>query len=63
MPGMSPSASPPLPQVGRLNHVAIAVPDLAAASARYRDVLGAKVWPPRTTSAAPVRPSARGRSA
>jgi methylmalonyl-CoA/ethylmalonyl-CoA epimerase len=29
--------------IGRLNHVAIAVPDLAAATARYRDVLGARV--------------------
>ncbi|MBL8582568.1 MAG: methylmalonyl-CoA epimerase [Rhizobiaceae bacterium] len=29
--------------LGRLNHVAIAVPDLAAASAIYRDTLGATV--------------------
>ena len=29
--------------IGRLNHVAIAVPDLAAAAARYRDTLGAEV--------------------
>lgn len=29
--------------IGRLNHVAIAVPDLEAASAQYRDALGAKV--------------------
>ena len=29
--------------IGRLNHVAIAVPDLEAAVAQYRDVLGAKV--------------------
>lgn len=29
--------------LGRLNHVAIAVPDLAAASAVYRDTLGASV--------------------
>ena len=29
--------------IGRLNHVAIAVPDLAAASAVYRDMLGAEV--------------------
>lgn len=29
--------------IGRLNHVAIAVPDLAAASALYRNRLGAKV--------------------
>ncbi|MBU1337248.1 MAG: methylmalonyl-CoA epimerase [Alphaproteobacteria bacterium] len=33
--------------IGRLNHVAIAVPDLAAASARYRDLLGAQVGPPQ----------------
>ena len=32
--------------IGRLNHVAIAVPDLAAATARYRDVLGAEVSEP-----------------
>jgi methylmalonyl-CoA/ethylmalonyl-CoA epimerase len=32
--------------LGRLNHVAIAVPDLAAASAIYRDMLGAKVSAP-----------------
>ena len=32
--------------IGRLNHVAIAVPDLAAASATYRDVLGATVSAP-----------------
>ena len=31
--------------IGRLNHVAIAVPDLAAATARYRDTLGASVGP------------------
>lgn len=29
--------------IGRLNHVAIAVPDLAAAAALYRDALGARV--------------------
>jgi methylmalonyl-CoA/ethylmalonyl-CoA epimerase len=29
--------------IGRLNHVAIAVPDLAKARAHYRDVLGATV--------------------
>ena len=33
--------------IGRLNHVAIAVPDLAAASAIYRDMLGAKVSEPQ----------------
>ncbi|EKV30838.1 Methylmalonyl-CoA epimerase [Caenispirillum salinarum AK4] len=32
--------------IGRLNHVAIAVPDLEAATATYRDVLGAKVSDP-----------------
>ncbi|SDP62754.1 methylmalonyl-CoA epimerase [Phyllobacterium sp. OV277] len=33
--------------LGRLNHVAIAVPDLAAASAVYRDMLGAKLTAPQ----------------
>jgi len=33
--------------LGRLNHVAIAVPDLDAATATYRDTLGAKVTPPQ----------------
>ena len=32
--------------IGRLNHIAIAVRDLAAASAVYRDTLGAKVSDP-----------------
>ncbi|MGB0694740.1 MAG: methylmalonyl-CoA epimerase [Rhodospirillaceae bacterium] len=32
--------------IGRLNHVAIAVPDLEAASASYRGVLGAQVSEP-----------------
>jgi len=32
--------------IGRLNHVAIAVPDLAAATAQYKDTLGAAVSPP-----------------
>ena len=32
--------------LGRLNHVALAVPDLAAATRLYRDTLGAK-WPSR----------------
>ena len=32
--------------IGRLNHVAIAVPDLHAAAARYRDLLGAEVSEP-----------------
>ncbi len=33
--------------IGRLNHVAIAVPDLEAAAKTYRDVLGAKVGEPQ----------------
>lgn len=33
--------------IGRLNHIAIAVPDLEAASATYRDTLGAEVSSPR----------------
>lgn len=33
--------------IGRLNHVAIAVPDLAAATAQYRDTLGAEVGAPQ----------------
>mgnify|MGYP003559463611 FL=1 len=33
--------------IGRLNHVAIAVPDLVAAADQYRNTLGAKVNPPQ----------------
>lgn len=33
--------------IGRLNHVAIAVPDLDAAAAQYRDALGASVSVPQ----------------
>ena len=33
--------------IGRLNHIAIAVPDLAVASAKYRDLLGAQVGRPQ----------------
>lgn len=33
--------------IGRLNHVAIAVPDLEAAAAQYRDTLGALVRDPQ----------------
>ncbi|WP_169569199.1 methylmalonyl-CoA epimerase [Sneathiella limimaris] len=33
--------------IGNLNHVAIAVPDLEAASKTYRDILGAIVRPPQ----------------
>ena len=32
--------------LGRLNHVALAVPDIAAASAHYREALGARVTEP-----------------
>ncbi len=34
--------------IGRLNHVAIAVPDLDAATAQYRDTLGCEVSDPQT---------------
>src|SRR6202035_2405059 len=34
------------PMIGRLNHVAIVVPDLTAASATYRHTLGARVSEP-----------------
>ncbi len=37
--------------IGRLNHVAIVVPELAAASAVYRDALGARVSPPQALPA------------
>ncbi|HEV7435761.1 methylmalonyl-CoA epimerase [Rhizobium halophilum] len=33
--------------LGRINHVAIAVPDLSQATATYRDVLGARVSQPQ----------------
>ena len=33
--------------IGRLNHVAIAVPDLQAAAAQYRETLGAQVGAPQ----------------
>ena len=33
--------------IGPVNHIAIAVPDLEAAAARYRDVLGADVSTPQ----------------
>ncbi|MDX8538160.1 methylmalonyl-CoA epimerase [Mesorhizobium abyssinicae] len=33
--------------LGRLNHVALAVPDLAAAMAAYRDTLGARLSAPQ----------------
>jgi len=37
--------------LGRLNHVAIAVPDLAKGTAVYRDMLGARVSPPQAEPA------------
>jgi len=37
--------------LGRLNHVAIAVPDLAAGTAVYRDTLGARVSQPQVEPA------------
>ena len=37
--------------IGRLNHVAIAVPDLAAAADQYRHVLGATVGAPQAEPA------------
>ncbi|MDR3436672.1 methylmalonyl-CoA epimerase [Telmatospirillum sp.] len=37
--------------IGKLNHVAIVVPDLDAATKTYRDVLGAKVSAPQTLAA------------
>jgi methylmalonyl-CoA/ethylmalonyl-CoA epimerase len=33
--------------IGKLNHVAIAVPDLERAARRYRETLGARVSPPK----------------
>jgi methylmalonyl-CoA/ethylmalonyl-CoA epimerase len=33
--------------IGRLNHVAIVVPDLSAAAATYRDLFGAETGPPQ----------------
>lgn len=33
--------------LGRINHIALAVPDIAAASATYRETLGAKVSAPQ----------------
>ena len=37
--------------IGRLNHVAIAVSDLEAAAGQYRDLLGARVSPPKAQPA------------
>lgn len=44
---LSAAANPAL-ALGRLNHLAIAVPDLKASVALYRDVLGAKVSEPES---------------
>jgi methylmalonyl-CoA/ethylmalonyl-CoA epimerase len=38
---------PEFPMIGRLNHVAIAVPDLEAAAYQYRTALGANVGAPQ----------------
>ncbi|XP_038169935.1 methylmalonyl-CoA epimerase, mitochondrial isoform X2 [Arvicola amphibius] len=43
MPQSLQQVSGPVWNLGRLNHVAIAVPDLEKASSFYRDVLGAQV--------------------
>ena len=37
--------------IGRLNHIAIVVPDLGTAAAIYRDALGARVSPPQALPA------------
>jgi methylmalonyl-CoA/ethylmalonyl-CoA epimerase len=37
--------------IGRLNHIAIVVPDVAAAAAIYRETLGARVSPPQALPA------------
>ena len=37
--------------IGRLNHIAIAVPDLAKAAELYRTVMGAKVSAPKAQPA------------
>ena len=41
--------------IGRLNHVAIAVPDITAAADLYRGALGAEVAPPQDEPAHGVR--------
>jgi methylmalonyl-CoA/ethylmalonyl-CoA epimerase len=41
--------------IGRLDHVAIAVPDLEGAAATYREVLGARVSEPRVLAEHGVR--------
>lgn len=48
---LSSAASPPASvwSLGKLNHVAIAVPNLESATALYRDMLGATVSAPQVT--------------
>ena len=41
--------------IGKINHIAIVVPDLLAASERWRDVLGAEVGPLKTLKEHGVR--------
>ncbi|WP_332717724.1 methylmalonyl-CoA epimerase [Pelagibacterium mangrovi] len=41
--------------IGRVNHIAIAVPDLERAAARYRDLLGARVSEPQVLAEHGVR--------
>ena len=40
--------------IGRLNHVAIAVPDLGRAAAQYRSMLGAEVSEPAVEAEMPL---------
>lgn len=49
------SVQPPGPGVGRLNHIAIAVPSVAEASKTYSKVLGANVSAPQDLSEHGVR--------
>ena len=49
--------------IGRLNHVAIVVPDLDAAAAVYRDTLGARVSPPQISMLGLAEPNAEPRAA
>ena len=55
---LSASASPPASvwSLGKLNHVAIAVPNLEAATALYRDMLGATVSQPQVRISPPPPP-------
>ena len=53
------SSSPPASvwSLGKLNHVAIAVPDLPKATALYRDMLGASVSQPQVSLHFPAYPN------